>query len=80
MLELTLMLIIGAVIFYILRVLFQTQEFNYLTLILSVSSLAMVLTDSEIAGEHLVYFIVPLFYLIAMSVVNMIYGKDGIKG
>lgn len=79
MLELTLMLIIGSVVFYILRVLFQTQEFNYLTLILSVSSLAMVLTDSGIEGEHLVYFIVPLFYLIAMSVINMIYGKDGIK-
>ena len=74
------MLIIGAVIFYILRVLFQTQEFNYLTLILSVSSLAMVLTDSGIEGNQLVYYIVPLFYLIAMSVVNMIYGKDGIKG
>lgn len=79
MLELTLMLIIGSVVFYILRVLFQTQEFNYLTLILSVSSLAMVLTDSSIEGEQLVYFIVPLFYLIAMSVINMIYGKDGIK-
>ena len=72
-------LILGSAIFYILRVLFQGQEFNYLTLILSVSALASVLTDTDIAQDTLVYYIVPLFYMIAMSVINMIYGKDGIK-
>ena len=79
MMEISLILILGSAIFYILRVLFQGQEFNYLTLILSVSALASVLTDTDIAQDTLVYYIVPLFYMIAMSVINMIYGKDGIK-
>lgn len=75
MMPLTLLLIIGAVMFYILRVLFNTEEFNYLTLVLSVSTVACVLTDSEIAQTELVYYIVPMFYIIAMSIVYMIFGE-----
>ena len=60
--------------FYILRVLFNSDEFNWLTLVLSVCSVATVLTDSEIVADQIVYYIVPLFYMIAMSVVYIIFG------
>lgn len=74
MIELTLLLLVGAIIFYILRVLFNSEEFNWLTLVLSVSTVASVLTDTDIAKDTVVYYIIPMFYIIAMSVVYIIYG------
>lgn len=74
MIPLTLILLGSAMMFYILRVLFNSDEFNWLTLVLSVCSVATVLTDSEIVADQIVYYIVPLFYMIAMSVVYIIFG------
>lgn len=74
MIELSLLLLVGAIIFYILRVLFNSEEFNWLTLVLSVSTVASVLTDTDIPQDTVVYYIIPMFYIIAMSVVYIIYG------
>ena len=74
MIELSLLLLVGAIIFYILRVLFNSEEFNWLTLVLSVSTVASVLTDTDIPKDTVVYYIIPMFYIIAMSVVYIIYG------
>lgn len=68
------LLLVGAIIFYILRVLFNSEEFNWLTLVLSVSTVASVLTDTDIPKDTVVYYIIPMFYMIAMSVVYIIYG------
>lgn len=75
MISLSLILLVGTLGFYILRVLFNSEEFNWLSLVLSVCTVASVLTDSEIADDQIVYFVVPLFYVIAMSVVYIIYGE-----
>ena len=70
------MILLGsAMMFYVLRVLFNNDEFNWLTLVLSVSSVASVLTDSEIVPDQIVYYIIPLFYMIAMSVVYILFGE-----
>ena len=74
MIELSLLLLVGAVIFYILRVLFNSEEFNWLTLVLSVSTVASVVSDSDIPKDSVVYYIVPMLYIIMMSVVYIIYG------
>ena len=74
MIELSLLLLVGAVIFYILRVLFNSEEFNWLTLVLSVSTVASVISDTDIAKDTVVYYIVPMLYIIMMSVVYIIYG------
>lgn len=74
MIELSLLLLVCAIIFYILRVLFNSEEFNWLTLVLSVSTVASVLTDTDIPKDTVVYYIIPMFYIIAMSVVYIIYG------
>lgn len=75
MISLSLILLGGTLVFYILRVLFNSEEFNWLTLTLSVCTVASVVTDSEIADNQIAYFVVPLFYVIAMSVVYIIYGE-----
>ena len=74
MIELSLLLLVGAVIFYILRVLFNSEEFNWLTLVLSVSTVASVVSDSDIPKDNIVYYVVPMLYIIMMSVVYIIYG------
>ena len=70
MLEVTWIIIIGAVVFYILRVLFNLSEFNVLSVILSVCGMATVLTDTTIAGDQLAYFLIPLFFVIAMGIIH----------
>ena len=76
MLEITWIVLIGAVLFYILRVLFSSQEFNVLSLILSVCAMATVLTDADILGDQLVFYVIPIFYLIAMGVIHFGFGND----
>lgn len=68
MLELTLMMIIGTVLFFILRIIFKScDELNIMSLLLGVLSLALVLQDTEIEADRLIYFVIPLFYVILMS-------------
>lgn len=70
-------MIIGMITFYILRIIFNVLEFNYMALILAVCALAIVITDNTIAGKDLVFYVVPTFYVIAMSVINMGFVKVG---
>lgn len=68
MLELTMLLLIGTVIFFILRVIFKNvAELNIMSLLLGVLALASVLQDPEIVDADLIYYVLPLFYAILMS-------------
>lgn len=68
MLELTMLLLIGTVIFFILRIIFKNvAELNIMSLLLGVLALASVLQDPEIVDADLIYYVLPLFYVILMS-------------
>lgn len=75
MLEITWLFLIATALFYILAVLFKADEFNYLSLLASVIGVACVLLDTEIAGTYLAMLIIPLFYVVCMSVVHIIFGR-----
>ena len=64
------MMLIGTVIFFILHIIFKSDELNCMSVIMSVIALAMVLRDPEI-GDDLIFFVIPLFYAIIMSALAM---------
>lgn len=69
--ELTLMMLIIALVFFVLHlVLTKHSELNIMSIIFSVISLAVVLEDETI-GDDLIYFVIPLFYMTAMSAVAL---------
>ena len=70
MLELTLIMLIGTLLFYILHLIFKSDELNCMSVILSVIALACVLKDDSI-GDDLIYFVIPLFYAIITSALSM---------
>ena len=79
MLELTMIVLAVTFIFYILRIIFKDRnEFIYMSIIMSVIGLACVLKDTEIEGDNLILFIVPLFYIILMSALSL-YPSGGKK-
>ena len=69
--ELTLMMLIIALVFFVLHlVLMKHSELNIMSIIFSVIALAVVLEDETI-GDDLIYFVIPLFYTTAMSAVAL---------
>jgi len=72
MLELTMMMLIAALGFFILRIIFKSDELNCMSVIMCVIALALVLQDDELS-EDLIYFVIPLFYGIAMSAISLMH-------
>lgn len=66
-------MLIGALIFFILRTIFKSDEFNVLSILLCLLALCAVVTDEEL-GDKLIFFIVPLFYGIVVSGLSLIPG------
>ena len=62
--------IVGMVLFYILRILFNQTEFNLMALMCAVFTLAIALTDTEL-GDNLLYVVIGSFYIIATCSINM---------
>lgn len=75
--DILLMLIIGAVGFYILRVLFQHDEYAYMTLLCSLCALAMGLTNTDFTDTELLIFIIAMSYLSIMSVIAVVVNSVG---
>lgn len=73
MLELTLMMLIACAIFFVLHIIFASDELNVMSVLMSVVALACVLKDTEI-GDDLILFVVPLFYVILMSACSLVPG------
>ena len=73
MLELTLIFLVGALIFFILRTIFHSDEFNAMSTIICVLALAMVVKDESI-GDDLIFFVCPLVYGVLVSALSLIPG------
>ena len=73
MLELTLVFLIGALIFFILRTIFKSDEFNAMSTIICVLALAMVVRDESISDD-LIFFVCPLVYGVLISALSLIPG------
>ena len=76
MLEITICFLVGTVLFYVLSIIFRISELNFMTLIVSICTVASVLQDTTIPDTDLVLYIVPLFYVVVMSLIRMIYARD----
>ena len=76
MLEITICFLVGTVLFYVLSIIFRISELNFMTLIVSICTVASVLQDTTIPDTDLVLYIVPLFYAVVMSLIRMIYARD----
>lgn len=75
--ELTMIMLGVAILFYILRIFFKSDELNVMSVIMPVVALACVWKDWEadiIPGDDLILFVAPMFYIILMSAVSMVYG------
>lgn len=70
MLELTLFMLIGAAIFFILHIIFKSDELNCMSTIMCIIALAAVLQDDSLT-DNLLLFVVPLFYGIIMSALSL---------
>lgn len=70
MLEITMMMLIAAVLFFVLHIVFQSDELNYTSLVMSVIAICTVLKDDTL-GDDLILFIVPLFYFVLMSAISI---------
>lgn len=70
MLEITMMMLIGAVLFFVLHIVFKSDELNYTSLVMSVIAICTVLKDDSL-GDDLILFIVPLFYFVLMSAISI---------
>lgn len=75
--DILLMLTIGAVGFYILRVLFQHDEYAYMTLLTSLCALAMVLQAGTFTDTELLIYVVVLGYLAIMSLIAVVVSSSG---
>lgn len=71
------MLIIGAVGFYVLRVLFQHDEYAYMTLLCSLCALAIGLQSDTFGNTELLVFIIAMAYLSIMSIVAVVVSSVG---
>ena len=76
MLEITICFLVGTVLFYVLSIIFRISELNFMTLIVSICTVASVLQDTTIPDTDLVLYIVPLVYAGVMSLIRMIYARD----
>lgn len=77
MLEVTVVFLIAVVVFYILSIVFKIQELNFMALIVAVCALACVLKDNAIMNtDYVALFVVPLFYVILMTIVKVIVRDD----
>lgn len=75
--ELTMIMLIGCLIFYILHIIFKVDELNVMSLVMGVIALACVVKDPTIAGtEDMILFVAPLFYVILMSAVSLFPTRD----
>jgi len=70
MLEITMMMLIAAVLFFVLHIVFKSDELNYTSLVMSVIAICTVLKDDSL-GDDLILFIVPLFYFVLMSAISI---------
>lgn len=70
MLEITMMMLIAAVLFFVLHIVFKSDELNYTSLVMSVIAICTVLKDDTL-GDDLILFIVPLFYFVLMSAISI---------
>lgn len=75
--DILLMLIVGAVGFYILRVLFQHDEYAYMTLLCSLCALALGVQGSTFTNTELLIFIIAMLYLSLMSVIAVVVNSVG---
>ena len=75
MLEVTLMMLIAAAVFFILRTLFKSDELECMAVIMCVVALACVLQDESLA-DYLMMFIIPLFYGALMSILGLTHWGD----
>lgn len=62
-------MLVGALIFYVLHLIFKSDELNIMSVIMCVLALAMVVQDTEI-GDDLIYFVIPLFYGVVSSALS----------
>lgn len=75
MLELTLIMLVAAMIFYVLHLLFKKDELDAMSIIMCTIAMAVTLKDTEI-GDDLLFFVIPLFYGILTSALSLIpWGK-----
>lgn len=73
MLDLTMYMLVGAVLFFILSIIFKSGgKLDIMSLLLGVLALASVMQDEEIVDADLIYYILPLFYLILMSALGFV--------
>lgn len=70
MLELTLMMLIAAVLFFVLHIIFKSDELNYTSLVMSVIAICTVLKDNTL-GDDMILFVIPLFYFTLMSALSI---------
>lgn len=68
-------MLIAAMIFYILHLLFKKDELDAMSIIMCTIATAVVVKDTEI-GDDLLFFVIPLFYGVLTSAVSLIpWGK-----
>ena len=80
MLELTMIMLTGAVMFFILSIVFNSGgRLDIMSLLMGVLALASVLQDEEIVDADLIYYILPLFYTILMSAIGFVNSYWGDK-
>lgn len=65
-------MLIGAVLFYVLHLIFKSNELNTMSVIMCVIALGAVLKDDMIAGDDLPLYVLPLFYGIITSAISLI--------
>lgn len=64
-------MLLGCLIFYILHIIFKSNELNVMSVVMSVIALACVVRDGTIPGEDLILYVAPLFYVILMSTLSL---------
>lgn len=76
MIELTLITLIVAIIFYVLHLFsgrlenYHRFEINVMSCITAILALVAVLQDPEILDEDLIYFLIPIFYAVVTSAIS----------
>lgn len=74
MLELTMISLAVALAIYVLHLLTKRMELDTMSVIMGVIALCTVLKDTEIAEDDLIFYIVPVFYMIATSALSLAMG------
>lgn len=73
MLELTMIMLGAATLFFILHLIFKSDEMNAMSTIMCILGLAAVLKDTDM-GDNLIFFVLPLFYGVITSALSLIPG------